>query len=310
MGILGPLTTGWRWIPVRDAVRAGVAAALLGWSAIVAGQAREPREVKLEILASAEWTPAGIDVQPDDSLDIEAEPAGTAGGAAIPPDGIPVSPTHIPTGRPEDLPAPDLPFSALIGRIGSGPIFLVGAHYQVKATSAGPLHLRWNRRLVRSHGVGPYFLVTVRHEPAPVEDIDDDDDGTGNDVATNLVETDGNVVEDRPVETVVASPRPRRDEPAVQRPPARGEESSGTAWLVPGLVLLLLAAVAAGLTLRRVSRARTVERTRALLGVSPSLDLSEGSCRGDDLPAEGPAASLRARLEPGAAHMEEGSEHG
>lgn len=47
-----------------------------------------------------------------------------------------------------------------------------------------------------------------------------------------------------------------------------------------------------------------------MVGLSPSLDLAQGHCDVDDLPAEGPAASLRARLEEGAAYMEEGDEHG
>jgi hypothetical protein len=75
-----------------------------------------------------------------------------------------------------------------------------------------------------------------------------------------------------------------------------------------GLAVLLLSAAA--IALQRRSRARAVERTRALLGLSPSLDLAEGKCGGDDLPAEGPAATLRARLEPGVAHFEEGSGDG
>ncbi|HYJ83210.1 MAG TPA: hypothetical protein VEW26_10260, partial [Allosphingosinicella sp.] len=136
-------------------------------------------------------------------------------------------------------------------------------------------------------------------------------DCVGNAISTNIVVADGNViVEDRPPPPVVVSPAPRRDNAASRLAPA-AEQPWATAALLSGLALiLLLAALALALTLRRMGRARTVKRTRAMLGVSPSLDLAEGRCEGDDLSAEGPAASLRTRLDPGAAHMEEGDEHG
>ncbi|HET9638745.1 MAG TPA: hypothetical protein VFP12_06025 [Allosphingosinicella sp.] len=263
--------------------------------------------VTLDIETSLEWTATGIEVGPGDTLTIDAEPAQTHGLPPVSPDGISQSPTYS-TAPVADLPAPDLPVAALIGRIGGGPVFLVGSHYNIKATDAGPLELRWNIAQAPLRNVVLFFPAVVRHEPA--ERDSDPDDVTGNEIATNEVATGNLIAEDRPVETVGASPPSRRKKAA--NPPAATDvdSASGMAWLLPGLGLLLLAAVAAALTFRRVSRARAVERTRAMVGVSPSLDLAEGSCRGDDLPAEGPAASLRARLEPGRAHMEEGNGHG
>ncbi|MEA3064586.1 MAG: hypothetical protein QOJ27_1032, partial [Sphingomonadales bacterium] len=52
------------------------------------------------------------------------------------------------------------------------------------------------------------------------------------------------------------------------------------------------------------------DRTRARLGVAPSLDLGEGACRGGGRPAEGPAVSLTARLEEGAVDRAGGRKHG
>jgi hypothetical protein len=75
-----------------------------------------------------------------------------------------------------------------------------------------------------------------------------------------------------------------------------------------GAALLVLAAAA--LSVQRLRRRQTLKRTRALLSLSPSLDLGEGACRGGSLPADGPAASLRARLEEGAIRSVEGGEDG
>jgi hypothetical protein len=77
---------------------------------------------------------------------------------------------------------------------------------------------------------------------------------------------------------------------------------------VAGAALLVLAAAA--VSMQRWRRRRTLKRTRSLLALSPSLDLGEGACRGGSLPADGPAASLRARLEEGAMLCSEGGGDG
>ena len=77
-----------------------------------------------------------------------------------------------------------------------------------------------------------------------------------------------------------------------------------------GLAALLLLLLAAAIAVQRVRRRKLVNRTRSLLALSPSIDLSEGSCRGGSLPADGPAASLRARMEDGAIRCGEGGEDG
>jgi len=77
-----------------------------------------------------------------------------------------------------------------------------------------------------------------------------------------------------------------------------------------GIAALLLALAAAGIGVQRWRHRKLVERTRSLLALSPSLDLGEGACRGGSLPADGPAASLRARLEEGAIRSFGGGEDG
>jgi hypothetical protein len=309
MGSVGPLARGW-----RSALGVGALTGfLLLWAGLAFAQDAAPREVKLEIRSTADWTPTGIELGPGDALTIDAEPAAFPGGGTVSADGFHGfdNERHT-TGNFDGLPAPDLPLAALIGRVGAGPIFQVGAHYQAKASEPGPLNLRWNLNLrwkptpEMVGGEGMFFRVAIRHEPAaPVPDPDPDpDDDSGNESTVNTASTDGNViVEDRPAP-------PRKGKATIPRPVASGKRSSGTPWLLPGLATLLLAAGAGGLSLQRMSRARTVKRTRALLALSPSLDLGEGACRGGSLPAEGPAASLRARLEEGAARCVEGGEDG
>lgn len=316
MGTVGSLARG------RRNAR-GVAALtglLLLWAGYAFSQAPAPREVKLEIASTADWTPTGIELGPEDALTIDAEPAQTPGGGAMSADGFHgFDSERNTTGNFDGLPAPDLPLAALIGRVGSGPIFQVGTHYQAKASKPGPLNLRWNldprwRPTPEMVGREIFFLVTIRHEPAvrdpDPDDHPDPDPGPGNQSPTITTATDGNLVEEHPPKTDVALAPPKKANPKIPSPPPKGKRPPGTAWLLPGLALLLVAAAAAGVIVQRVSRARTVKRTRALLGVSPSLELAEDSGAGDDLPAEGPAASLRARIDPGLAHMEEGSEDG
>jgi hypothetical protein len=66
----------------------------------------------------------------------------------------------------------------------------------------------------------------------------------------------------------------------------------------------------AGLVLKRWRQRRLVEKTRALLRLSPSLDLVQGECRSDDRPEEGPAAVFTARLDTGALRWTGGGEDG
>jgi hypothetical protein len=77
-----------------------------------------------------------------------------------------------------------------------------------------------------------------------------------------------------------------------------------------GLAALLLVLAAAAIAVQRARRRKLVNRTRSLLALSPSLDLGDGACRGGSLPADGPAASLRSRLEEGAMRCGEGGEDG
>jgi hypothetical protein len=310
MGILGPLAGQW-WsrVRARSAVRAGLAIAALGWAAIVSAQTAAPREVKLEIAASLDWASTGIAVGPGDTIVIEAGPAQVAGGAVVSPDGVSGPGAIVENVSVEGRPAPDLPYAALIGRIGGGPAFFVGSHYRVEARDTGPLELRWNFPEASWLGEAPFFPIVLRHGPVIVITGDD----LGNRSATDGIATGASVIpENRPVETVAAPPRRRV---AKAEPTPVVEAPKMMAWLLPGLALLLLLLLlipaGTGVAVQRAGRARTVARTRALLALSPALDLAEGEAgAADDLPADGPAASLRARLDPGTARMTEGGVDG
>ena len=301
MGIVGPLAGRWR--RARSAVRTALAIAWLGWAVLASALEAGPREVELEIISGEDWAATGIDVRPGDTLAVEA------GEAFLHQD--PISPGGLPDVASENVVEPRLPYAALIGRIGDGPAFLVGARYEGKAADAGAFRLRWN--LLRTpaanlthHSPPGVYMVKVRHTPAPVPDPDEDDGNSkATDTGENLSVAKSPVEMRAPPRRSNAPGRPRTDPPQA---PAPSLFSGVGPWLLGLAVLLLIAA--AGLALQRRARARTLERTRALVGLSPSLDLAAGSCLGDDLPAEGPSASLRARLDPGAACLREGSEHG
>jgi hypothetical protein len=92
--------------------------------------------------------------------------------------------------------------------------------------------------------------------------------------------------------------------------PQTGLSAAQKTLIGGGVAALLLALAAAGVGVQRWRRRKLVKRTRSLLALSPKLDLGEGACRGGSLPADGPAASLRARLEEGAIRCVEGGEDG
>ncbi|HEX8261785.1 MAG TPA: hypothetical protein VF547_02810 [Allosphingosinicella sp.] len=286
------------------------AIAALGWAALAPAQDAVPREVDLEIIAGEDWAATGIEVRPGDRISIEA-------GEAPSPHG-PKSPDGEPDPVAENVLEPRLPYAALIGRIGEGESFFVGARYKGRMSAAGPLRLRWNlirRPIARFAEV---FPTKVRHRPGRKVDKDrtDSADKKGGDKApVDKAPVDEARVDEAPVEPVVEAPPPvAATPPATAKPvPARAVQPRPAAassrwpwWLALGVA----GAGAAGLALQRTGRARRVRRTRALLGLTPSLDLADGRCRGDDLALEGPSASLRARLEPGIAHMEEEGGHG
>jgi len=313
MAIAGPVG---RW---RRAFGVALAIALLGPAPPAGSQPRKPREVRLEISSVADWAPTGIVVRADDALVIIAETDGS------------LSPGGFADLPPEGAPAPYLPIGALIGRIGGSRPFLVGAGYKDRVAVAGEVSLRLNYGRRPPQGA---LRAVVQHQPAkPIEDPDDNETGSGggdDDSAGKLVDGNGAAAEEDegsnlPIDNGGATagehgsdlgrldpggedrvPEPRPEQ-GIQENPVQ----AALAWLGGG-ALILLAAVAAALSLRRVLRRRTVQRTRALLSLSPSLDLGEGRSGGGggggDWPAEGPAASLRARLDEGAIRSIEGGE--
>jgi hypothetical protein len=89
-----------------------------------------------------------------------------------------------------------------------------------------------------------------------------------------------------------------------------GPSTARVALLTGAIAGLLLVLAGAGLALNQRRGRLRFNRTRAQLGVSPRLDLGEGACRSDDLPADGPAARFAARLDTGALRWTGGGEDG
>jgi hypothetical protein len=140
----------------RSALGSGLALALFAAPAAAPARHGHPG-LELRMLSGTGWTDSGVHVEPGDGLSIEADPGQGPDG----PEGV--------AGVVEKgMPAPRLPHAALIGRIGNGPAFLVGARYRGRARAAGALRLRWNVAPGSPYCDGEYFLVAIDHEPAAV----------------------------------------------------------------------------------------------------------------------------------------------
>jgi hypothetical protein len=349
MATVGLLAKRW-----RGAAGAMLVLAVFAWTGAIHSQSPPPREATVQLSWQEGWTPAGIAVEPGDTLSIRVR---TIKGAADEPQ--PVCERNPATGVPEhcrhterkDGTLPDAIFNfaarqVIIGRLGEGKPFVVGRNFKKVMKAGGALSLRWEVPSEAARAAAQGFNVVIRVEPGtPKVDGDGGSAGSGgsggNDgnpiltdggdtegssgssgsptntvvevgangvsVATNL---EGNVLE--PQDNVAAAV-----DPGLPRPPednASGvDASTNVSAAVPeprlsiaqiavvGAILaaVLLALVAGGVGMQRWRHRRLVDRTRARLSVSPSLDLGEGECRGGGRPAEGPAASLRARLEEG-----------
>jgi hypothetical protein len=234
----------------------------------------------------------------------------------------------------------------IVGRIGEGSPFVVGRRYRQVARAGGGLSLRWNvpREMAAAESG---FDVSITVDPAPVVEKKSDPpippDPIDEDPPRNTISPIEPVpVDDPPVEnkSVVEPPADEgnvsqpegnsvsRADPEDSPPPAReprevgdpkavaakdresGLSAAQLALVGGGAAALLLLLIASGVAVQRWRRRKLVNRTRSLLALSPSLDLGEGACRGGSLPADGPAASLRARLEEGAIRSVEGGDDG
>lgn len=235
----------------------------------------------------------------------------------------------------------------ILGRLGEGKSFVVGRNFKKVMKDGGPLSLRWNVSREAAARSAQGFNVVIRVEPGTPKGDGGGEEGnlvltngvgTGgssgdlNASTNNMTEVDDNEVDVAPAnlqgnvlesdENIAAAADPvllgPPEDRAIVDPnrnvsagdPETSLSMAQTAILAAVLAAVLLALVAAGVGIQRWRRRRLVDRTRALLSVSPSLDLGEGACRGGERPAEGPAASLRARLEEGAVHRAGGREDG
>jgi hypothetical protein len=234
----------------------------------------------------------------------------------------------------------------IVGRIGEGNPFVVGRRYRQVTRVSGALSLRWNvpREMAASERG---FDVAIRVEPVPVvekkpdepgpvdkveeepernttvpkEPVPDEAPPAENESVADPVPDQGNAAQ--PEQNVAAPADPEVPVPPVQEAaeaedpaavaangPEAGLSGGQLALIGGGVAALLLVLAAAGVGVQRLRRRKLVNRTRSMLALSPRLDLGEGACRGGSLPADGPAASLRARLEEGAIRSVEGGEDG
>lgn len=119
------------------------------YSSVANAQAQDEVEIFLESLtvdvrARGEWQSAGIEVRTGDRLEIEylrGKWTGYAPGNLYEADG---GDSYICQGVDCIEPLPGYPQGGLVGRIGDGPIFAVGAYTSLTAEMSGTLMLRMN----------------------------------------------------------------------------------------------------------------------------------------------------------------------
>ncbi|MEA3063033.1 MAG: hypothetical protein QOJ94_2814 [Sphingomonadales bacterium] len=315
------------------AAGAALALAVLAWPGPVRSQGADPSQAKVFLSWRTDWTPTGVRVDPGDTLSIDIQ-------VLQPPRPPGETRAQGQGGSLVDRLAQAAALQAFVGRLDEGPPFRVGRNFRQVMKTGGLLSLRWT--VPREAGVAGAFSAAVRVEPGPPDDGGPGDNSVatngnagadlGNRADANLsVTTSAPSVVDNRTDGEQANAQDNGAEPAnvvitPSQPPQPPMNDSGTdgaivsaesgpslgrlAILTPAIAGLLLVLAGAGLALKQRRQRLRVKRTRALLGVSPSLDLGEGACRSDDRPAEGPAAVFATRLDTGAVHWTGGGEDG
>lgn len=126
----------------------GVLALVVGPASALLAATSDP--VKVPVSSSDTWTNTGVNVGEGDSISIEATGLVHFGPSpidAVAPAGLPAAACAAITereGRTRPFSAPGLRCWSLIGKIGSGPPFQVGANKTLRAPSAGELFLGVN----------------------------------------------------------------------------------------------------------------------------------------------------------------------
>jgi len=268
-----------------------------------------------------QWVPTNIVVAQGDRLVLRARGMQINDNVTLNPDGMP--PRY---NRNDDLPLPEAPYTAVIGRIGGGSPFLVGSAYDGSAPASGMLELGLNVLMGEdwsglmsetwSGGRRPMlFEATVEHVPqTPPAEPPGEATNTVDDPAVNLVESQGNSVAEANANTAAEAV------PDEALPPAgyRGESAPNQSWLMPLLIGAggMLALVLAGLLVKSLLRPRLepappyepgpATAPPPQVDIHPSLDRADGVVAGDEIGLAGPEIRLRAVLEPGATIFEGG----
>jgi hypothetical protein len=251
-----------------------------------------PHSATVALTGEAQWVPTNIEVAEGDRLVLQAR------GMQIS-DSVSLDPAGRPDGAGIERPAPDAPYAAVIGRIGGGPPFLVGASYDRAAPASGMLELGINAFMRQGRTAArPLFEVTVEHVPQPPPPDPQPDPANILDDAANVLENQGNGLDPGAGNVVAGNPQN-----AVQ-PIGPGGGEPGTGWLVPlligagGMLALLLVG-------RLVKHGLRPKQLPALsVGVHPSLDREEGAVTGDEIALTGPEVRLRTALELGGTFFE------
>lgn len=262
-------------------------------------QAAQPASHSATVVLTGEtlWVPANIEVAEGDRLVLRAR------GMPIN-DNVSLDPAGRPDGAEIARPAPDAPYAAVIGRIGGGAPFLVGASWDGAAPASGMLELGINvvfsGRAIRAAAARPLFEVAVEHVPQPPPpDPQPDPANTLDDAAANVLESQSNGLD--PDAGNVAAGNPQNAVPPAG--PVGGGEP-GTGWLVP----LLIGAGGMLALLLVVRLAKQALRPKPLppltVGVHPSLEREDGGVTGDEIALAGPEVRLRTALEPGGTFFE------
>jgi hypothetical protein len=256
------------------------------------------------LTGTQQWVPSNIVVAQGDRLVLRARGMQFY-NAPLNPAGMP--PRYE---RHNELPLPEAPYMAVVGRIGGGPPFLVGSAYDGSAAASGMLELGLNVRMgedwsglmsdIWAGGRRPaLFEVTVEHVPqAPPAEPQPEATNTLEENAVNPPENQVTGTDEGAAANVVDN---SRNEAAPAGDSGGGPDRS---WLVPLLIGAggMLALVLAGLVLKRLLWSTPTP----LVTIHPSLDLGEGKVSGNEITLAGPEIRLRAALVPGVTMFESG----
>ena len=278
-----------------------------------AGAAPQVLNASVRVAPESGWVAAGLSLLPGDTLTVRASGGSAPQSQRFSRAQVTVTPDGVGKGSPA-YPLPAAPAGALIGRIGDGPPFKIGTGITLPVSQAGPLQLRWNiddrtaAALKERRWAFTVDASVVRPPPPPPppppkgQAPGSNPQGGPSDAPKPDASPSASPTEPVPTPPT-PPPAPPRVKPTLPPvPPPLPPEPETTPlpwpWLLIGLGLAAWLA-AAGIAWGRSRAARLARRTARLLGVSARLDREDEAAEVFDAHVEGPAVSIRARLERG-----------